>query len=436
MAYVDGIYVNVPERPISTSDVESVLQAGSGSPSRRIARAALILIALAIPISIVAFTLWSGGNRAETARYETQPAVIGDLTVTVTATGTVQPTNEVDVSSELSGIVRTVDVDFNDLVKAGQALAMLDTDKLKAEVERSRAALAAAQAKVEEAEASVIETQRDLERIQQLATKDFSTRKDLDAAKATYDRAVAGLSSAKADVAVAKADLDLNETDLKKACICSPIDGVVLVRNVDPGQTVASSLQAPVLFQLADNLEKMQIEVDVDEADMGKVREGQGAVFQVEAYPDREFPAQISQLRLAPETVESVVTYKAVLTVDNRELLLRPGMTATAEIIVQELKDVLLVPNAALRFTPPSPKDEESSSGNLLQRILPHRPRTKPASEQRATVGRQRQLWVLRDGQPTAVPVTIGATDGTRTQIVSGDIATGVPVIVDVTAVE
>jgi len=423
--------VTEDEKRVSAADVEAALRAGRRSPGRRIARAIFILVALTIPIAIVAYALWGGGQSAETAQYKTEPASRGDLTVTVTATGAVQPTNEVEVSSELSGIVRSVNVDYNDRVKTGQILAELDTDKLKAEVERSRAALAAAQAKVAEAEATVVEMQRNLDRITQLATKNFSTQKDLDAAKAAYDRAIAGLTSAKADVAVAKADLDLNETNLRKACICSPIDGVVLVRNVEPGQTVASSLQAPVLFQLAENLTKMQIEVDVDEADVGKVREGQSASFQVEAYPDRKFPAIISQLRMAPETVEGVVTYKAVLTVDNSDLLLRPGMTATAEITVEETKDVLLVPNAALRFTPFKISGESTGAGGLLSRILPHRPQRQAVSANQAVKGGQRQLWVLRGGEANSVVVTVGASDGSRTEVVSGDLESGDPVIVD-----
>jgi len=423
--------VTEDEKRVSAADVEAALRAGRRSPGRRIARAIFILVALTIPIAIVAYALWGGGQSAETAQYKTTPASRGDLTVTVTATGAVQPTNEVEVSSELSGIVRSVKVDYNDRVKTGQILAELDTDKLKAEVERSRAALAAAQAKVAEAEATVVEMQRNLDRITQLATKNFSTQKDLDAAKAAYDRAIAGLTSAKADVAVAKADLDLNETNLRKACICSPIDGVVLVRNVEPGQTVASSLQAPILFRLAESLTKMQIEVDVDEADIGKVREGQSASFQVEAYPDRKFPATISQLRLAPETVEGVVTYKAVLTVDNAGLLLRPGMTATAEITVEEMKDVLLVPNAALRFTPIKISGESTGAGGLLSRILPHRPQRQAVSTNQAVKGGQRQLWVLRGGEANSVVVTVGASDGSRTEVVSGDLAPGDPVIVD-----
>ena len=424
------------EKHVSAADVDSVLRAGRGTPGRRLARALLVLGVVAIPLAVVAYLIWGGNGGGETARYKTEPAARGDLTVTVTATGTVQPINKVDVSSELSGIVRSVNVDYNDRVKAGQVLAELDTDKLKAEVARSRAALEAAQAKVEEAKATVVEMQRDLERISRLATKNYSTQKDLDAAKAAYDRAVAALASAKADVAVAQADLDLNETNLKKACICSPISGVVLVRNVEPGQTVASSLQAPVLFQLAESLSRMQVEVDVDEADVGNVRDGQPATFQVEAYPGHQFPAKISQIRLAPETVEGVVTYKAVLTVDNTELLLRPGMTATAEITVQTLKDVLLVPNAALRFAPTTNGGESAGGGGFLTRILPHRPQRQAASTNAPVKGGERRLWVLRDGTPQAVTVIVGASDGTRTEIVSGKLAPGDPVIVDMVSAQ
>jgi HlyD family secretion protein len=343
----------------------------------------------------------------------------------------VQPTNEVEISSELSGIIRTVAVDYNDRVKVGQVLAELDTDKLKAEVAHSRATLLARQANVQEAEARVAEKQSDYERIKRLQAKNFSSQADLDTARAAYQTALAALASARAEVDVARANLDVDETNLKKACICSPIDGIVLSRDVEPGQTVASSLQAPVLFRLAEDLAEMTLEVDIDEADMGKVGEGQQAVFTVEAFPERGMPATITELRYAPETVEGVVTYKAVLAIDNSELLLRPGMTATAEITVQQLQDVLLAPNAALRFVPP-PGDREAESGSILRKLFPHRPQrvSRPDAGSRG----ERQLWRLRDGAPAAVAVTTGASDGAMTEILAGDLAAGDAVIVDVIA--
>jgi HlyD family secretion protein len=203
----------------------------------------------------------------------------------------------------------------------------------------------------------------------------------------------------------------------------------VLKRSVDPGQTVASSLQAPVLFTIAEDLAKMEAQVDIDEADVGKVREGQTAVFAVDAHPDRKFPAKLRELRYAPETVQGVVTYKGILTVDNSELLLRPGMTATAEIAVQEVSGAVLVPNAALRFAPPTTEPAADSS-SLLRRLIPVMPRFRPTS-QREDTGLARKVWVLQDGTAVPVAVTIGASDGKRTQIVQGELKPGQPVIVD-----
>ncbi len=381
---------------------------------------------------LLAWTLWSWGGSGPTVRYLTQDAARGSLTVIVTATGSVQPTDKVDVSSELSGTVRKVLVDYNAPVKTGDVLAELDTDKLKATVESSRARLAAAKAKVKDAEATVTEKQRELARKTTLSGKQVVSEQDLDLAQSAYDRALAAQASAKADVGVAEADLKLNETNLSKASITSPIDGIVLKRGVDPGQTVAVSLQAPVLFSIARDLKQMELQVDVDEADVGKVKVGQKAMFAVDAFPERKFPASIRDLRFASETVQGVVTYKALLTVDNAEMLLRPGMTATAEIRVTELDDVLMVPNAALRYTPPSDAST-GAGGGVLRSLMPGPPRFRAPSTREQT-GPTRTLWVLRDGLPAAVSVEIGASDGRQTQIVKGDLAAGKAVIVDQTA--
>lgn len=248
-------------------------------------------------------------------------------------------------------------------------------------------------------------------------------------AKAAYDRAVAQHAMALADVGVAEADLRLNEINLAKACICSPVDGIVLKRSVDPGQIVASSLQAPVLFVIAEDLRHMELQVDVDEADVGKVKIGQKVNFSVDAYPDRKFPAEVRDIRFGSETVQGVVTYKAVLTIDNSELLIRPGMTAIAEVVVQKVDDALLAPNAALRFSPPSTSQQ---SRGLLKSLLPSAPAFRPPSKQEET-GRNQRVWVLRDGAPVAVPVAIGATDGRRTEILRGEISPDQPIIVDAT---
>lgn len=376
---------------------------------------------------LVAALIWSSLRGESRVRYTTEPATRQDLVVRVTATGSVQPINQVDVSSELSGTVRRVLVDFNSPVKSGETLAELDTDKLKATLESSRAKVAAAKARVLDAEATVIEKQRDLMRKRALANKQFTSTADLELAQAAYDRSEAALASTKADVGVAQADLTLNETNLAKACICSPINGIVLQRNVDPGQTVAASLQAPVLFTIAEDLRQMELQVNVDEADVGNVRPGQQASFTVDAYSDRKFPASIRDVRFASETVQGVVTYKAVLNVDNSELLLRPGMTATAEIKAIEIANALVVPNAALRFSPPT--GDAGQKRSLLQRILPGRPQFRAASK-REVASADRTLYVLRDGAAVEVRVRTGASDGKFTEIVSGEIKEGDALIV------
>jgi len=205
-----------------------------------------------------------------------------------------------------------------------------------------------------------------------------------------------------------------------------------LSRNVEPGQTVASSLQAPVLFTIAEDLTKMEVQVDVDEADVGNVREGQKATFTVDAYPDKKFTATIRELRFGSEVVQGVVTYKAVLTTDNSALLLRPGMTATAEIVVAHVKDALTVPNAALRFSPA--ETQQVDNRNFLQKIMPGPPHLRRPSTTEQPTGADRKVWVLKDGSPEEVSVTVGPTDGKRTQIVKGNLQPGQAVIVDAAA--
>jgi HlyD family secretion protein len=422
-----------PHNRLSQQNIKAALEleAGSGGGPRGrwrwwvggIAIAALVLAGLAL----------SGiGGSGAGLRYVTEKALRGNFTVVVTATGSVQPTNQVDVSSELSGIIRRVLVDYNSKIEVGQPLAELDTDKLRATVENSRAKLAAAEARVVVANATIKEAKLDYERKKALAARNVASVRDLEVAQDTYDRAVATRASAVADVDAARADLKLNETNLAKSCICSPINGIVLRRNVEPGQTVATSFQAPVLFTIAEDLTKMEVGVDIDEADVGKVKEGQAATFSVDAYPDRKFTARIRELRFGSEVIQGVVTYKAVLTADNSDLLLRPGMTATAEIVVEHIEDALTVSNAALRFSPPA-DDQDAESRSLLGKLLPGRPRFR-APSRRPSTGAERTLWVLAAGKPEARTVTVGATDGKSTQILQGGIEPGTDVIVDTLA--
>lgn len=422
-----------PLDPKEQLDIQAVLGLDAAPASRWTRYRKPLLTAAGLAALALLSAYWLFGGNAGGVKYVTEPVTRGNLTVIVTATGSVQPTNKVDVSSELSGTVRKVFVDYNSPVKAGEVLAELDTDKLTATLNSSRAKLAVAEAKVVEVEATVLQTDRDLARHKALAGTQAVSTRDHDTAIAAHERALANLRSAKADIDVAKADLMLNETNLAKATIRSPINGVVLTRDVDPGQTVASTLQAPVLFSIAEDLKQMELQVNVDEADVGQVHVAQSASFGVDAFPDRKFPATIRDVRYASETIQGVVTYKAILKIDNSELLLRPGMTATAEIKVTEVKDALLIPNAALRYAPPAATTTNSQS--LLSRLLPGRPSFRAASPREST-GRNRTVWVLRDGTPAQVKVVIGASDGKHTEVQSGELTAGQTVILDQTTVK
>ena len=412
------------------SDISAIL--GSEQSARRRSRyllwvgfAAIILIAVFLVLRL------SGDGNSQTVRYKTAEVKRGDLTVTVSATGTLEPVNQVEVGSEVSGSIRSVLVDFNDRVKKGQELAILDTDQLEARVNQAQAALALARAQVKQAEATVIETRNKLKRAKELSKSGMSSEEDRDSAQASYDRAVADLARTRAEVAQAEAALSAEQTTLAKATIRSPIDGIVLQRDVEPGQTVAASFQTPVLFTLAENLTQMELHVAVDEADVGQVRDDQNAVFTVDAYPDRNFQARITEIHYAPQTVEGVVTYETLLAVDNSDLSLRPGMTATADITVKQVNDALLVPNTALRFTPPVQQQESSArSGGLLGNLLPHPPRLEKTRIE-TNNAKQQKVWILSEGQAVAVPVTTGATDGSMTEITSGDLKPGMMVITD-----
>lgn len=411
----------------SKSDIETIVRAANGGSSlwRR------VLWGIVLAAAAVALWLWwSSGATQQLPLYITQPVERTDIVVEVTATGTVEPTDLVEISSELSGTVRSVEADYNDLVTKGQILARLDTDKLEANVELSKASLTASRARLAEATATLNEMNDNYERALLLEQKKVTTLEGLLKAKAALDRAKAALKSAEADIRVSEANLKINEANLAKACICSSIDGVVLERNVEVGQIVASSLQAPVLFTLAADLRNMELRVDIDEADIGKVKVGNDAIFTVEAYQGRTFPAVISELRFAPKTVDGVVTYEAILSIDNADLLLRPGMTATADIKVAEIRDALAIANAALRFAPPA-EEEQSGGTGLLGMLFRNAPRRPASPAGQANADGHRSIFVLRDGQAVAVDVLPGETDGEKTEIREGDVAEGDLVITD-----
>ncbi|HZJ15996.1 MAG TPA: efflux RND transporter periplasmic adaptor subunit [Chthoniobacteraceae bacterium] len=371
----------------------------------------------------LAFLLLAGGGgyygyrlvRGRAPQFQTAPATRGDLTVLVTATGTLKPVSQVDVGAEISGRIESVPADFNQHVKKGEPLAELDTRQLRAQVERSQASLEVAEAAVKLAQATLAEMRSNLTRSEELAKAKLVSEQEVDTTRAAFGRAEANIASAMAQVSAATAVLNADRTNLEKAVVRSPIDGMVIARKVEPGQTVAASFQTPILFQLAEDLARMELHVDVDEADMGLVKEGQEATFTVDAYQTRHFPARILSLRNDPHTVQGVVSYEAVLEVDNAEGLLRPGMTATASIVTETRKDALLVPNGALRFTPPNAKLPKSANVEPLKRTE-----------------RENHVWTLRNGKPEAIAMKKGVSDGRSTEVLSGEITPGLLLLIDV----
>jgi HlyD family secretion protein len=412
-------------------DIGEVLGTGEVHSRKRFALATAAVLLAAMTAALV----WYLATRDNaTVQYRTAPITRSDLTVIVTATGTVQPLNQVDVGTEISGTIRTVEVDYNDRVKVGQVLARIDTEKLQAQVLQSEAAFESAKAKLSEAQATVSEVRDNLERFKQVREMSggkVPSQREYDAADALLKRAVSNEATIKAQISEAKWKLSIDQTNLSKAVIRSPVNGVVLKRQVEPGQTVAASLQTPVLFTIAENLAQMEVQVDVDEADVAQVQVGQQASFTVDGYPGRAFNAVVKQVRYGPETVQGVITYKTLLSVDNADLALRPGMTATADITVKKIDNVVLVPNAALRFSPPAPAETTKSSGSLISRLFPRPPRASRPRDTTDVKGKQR-VYVLREGQPEAVSVTTGSTDGIMTEIAAGAIEVGTEVVTDV----
>lgn len=392
-------------------------------------RAGIGLLVLAV-VGAAGGYWFFGRDTGTKISYVTEKAVRGDLNVTVTADGTLNPMRTVTLGSELSGIVRRVNVDVNDTIKTGQTLIELDTRNLEAKVLSARASVASAKARLAESEATLNEAKiryRRLSDLNKLSGGKMPSRADLDEQSATVKTAEASVASAKAAIDDAQASLKTAETDLSKAEIKSPIDGVVLARSVEPGYAVAASLQAVELLSLATDLRELELRVDVDEADIGVVQPGQPAYFTVSAYPDRRFPAALKKVAYGSTETENVVTYTAYLDVANANLLLRPGMTASATISTAHRDDVLLVPNSALRFKPRIQKEESS-----FRMGPPHRSDAqKIAKEEGGHAQRQRTIYVLRSGTPIPVTVTTGLTDGTRTEVISGEIAEGEAIVVD-----
>jgi HlyD family secretion protein len=388
---------------------------GLDRPRRRFWTWRKVLLVAVIALGLAGGVSYYLGYKDGAPIYVTAGVSRGPLTVTVSATGTLQPDNQVDVGAEISGRVDQVLVDYNSRVAKGQVLAVINTDQLRAQLAQSEAALNAAKANVMTSEATAKETGEKQDRARALVMRGLVSVQELQTAEADYDRAVAAIAKSKADVENAMAQVSVFQTSLSKAEIRSPIAGVVLDRRVEMGQTVAASFQTPVLFTLASDLSMMQLQVDIDEADIGLVREGQPAMFSVDAFPQRRFDAELVSLRNAPKTTNGVVTYQGVLSVDNATGLLRPGLTATVDILVAESKDTLMVPNGALRFTPP-------------QKLAKAPPLAAATNGQ--VVGR---VWVLAGEKLEARDLKLGHSDGRNTEVLGGQLAPGERVVTDLT---
>ena len=371
--------------------------------------------------------------------FKTENIVRGDIDLIVTATGNLTPTNQVTIGSELSGTVSEVLVDINDTVKKDQPIAQLDTAKLTQQTERNRAILLSAEARVTLAMATLTENTASLARYQdllELSEGKTPSKAQMDTAQAAVDRSMAELESSKAAVNEAQANLRAIERDLSKSIIRSPVDGIVLSRTVEVGQTVAASFTAPVLFVIAEDLRKMDLVVTVAEADIGRVAAGQKASFTVDAWPTRTYHATVQRVAYGSVITNNVVTYNVELGVENSDLSLRPGMTATADISVARATQVLHVPNAALRFDPESVLEflkKTDPKRTLVQALSPGGGRRwsqsptiqKPDERSKAT-----SVWFLRDGVPVECPVSVGLTNGRITEVSGEGLREGLPVII------
>ena len=385
--------------------------------------------------------------------YVTQEAKTGRISLIVTAAGNLAPTNQIIVGSELSGTAEEVLVDTNDQVKQGQTLARLDTAKLDQQTQRSRAAFLSAKARVSQAEATLAESRAALarqEELHKLSGGKTPSQATMETSRATVSRSEADLESAKATVAGAEAEVKAFESDIEKTIIRSPVDGIVLARSIEVGQTVAASFTAPTLFTIAEDLKKMELLVNVSEADIGRIEAGQTATFTVDAWPSRSYTAKVKKVAFgavgtgstassssSSASTSSVVTYSTELEVTNEDLSLRPGMTATVDIAIVDKKDILTVPNSTLRFDPVAAKaigKPDATKRTLVQSLSPgggRRWRGAPPPKAGSSDSTPK-VWTLKNGEPSEILVTTGITDGRVTEIVGGDLTAGTPLIISI----
>jgi len=390
-------------------------------------------IVAAVALSAAAgagYGYWRMNNIAQEPPYLTAPVVRGNIRQVVSSTGTLQAVTTVLVGSQVSGTIAKLSADYNSKVTKGQVVAQLDQSRFAARVEETRANLLAAQAAAAKSKVALEDAERTLKRAKELKQRELVSQSELDAAQTAYDSARSQLNVAQAQVGQAQASMNQAQIDLGYTIIRSPVDGVVISRSVDVGQTVAASLSAPTLFTIANDLTRMEVHTNVDEADIGNIFEGQDVTFTVDAHPQRRFRGKVHQVRNAPQTIQNVVTYNSVVRINNKELLLKPGMTANVQFLVAQKEDVLTIPNIALRFRPPEDKNEAQElmrqeqarvGGRIAQR------RTSRGGGRGVGGGEGRQVrqvkvYLMRDGKPVGVDVQVGITDGSRTEIVSGDL--------------
>ena len=437
----------------SLEDLATIVASGASRPMRKWV---FLTIGTALIGGGVFYFMTRDKKGEKQADYETEEAKTGRISLIVTAAGNLAPTNQIIVGSELSGTAKEVMVDTNDQVKKGDTLAKLDTSKLDQQTERSRASLLAAKARVSQAEATLAETRAALARQEELlkiSGGKTPSRATMETSRATVSRAQADLESAQATVTGAEAEVRSFESDLAKTVIRSPVDGIVLSRSIEVGQTVAASFTAPTLFTIAEDLKKMELLVNVSEADIGRIEAGQTATFSVDAWPARNYTAKVKKVAFGAvgtgttassgsssgsnASASSVVTYSTELEVTNEDLSLRPGMTATVDIAIVDKPDILVVPNAALRFDPVAAAaigKPDDTKRTLVQSLSPgggRRWRGTPPPKA-GSADSAPKVWTLKNGEPSGINVTPGITDGRLTEISGGNLTAGTPLIISI----
>ncbi len=374
-----------------------------------------VAVVLVVPVGVGAATYYANRHDA-VPEVTTVPASVGSVVSAVSATGTLQAVTTVQVGTQVSGTIAWLGADFNSIVRKGQVIAKLDPSLLDAQVQQAQATRARAEADARSAAVHLDDARQQFARSSELASKQLLARSDFDAARVAVDTAVAQVKSAEAQLVQARASLEQALVNRQHATIAAPIDGIVIQRTVDVGQTVAASLQSPTIFEIAADLADMQVNASIDESDIGRIAEGQPVTFTVDAYPGETFAGTTTQVRLQPTVVQDVTTYSAIISVPNPDLKLRPGMTATVSVEVARRDDVVRVPNIALRFTP---------TPEVLAAL--------GADETRAPgQGSTAKVWTYRDGRLTAVPVEAGLSDATMTEIAAGSLAPDTPVVTGV----